>query len=92
MTFVDLIVVDHLHYVDGDDDENEHKSLGDTVKAIRDVSLRIGRPIVLIAHLRKRDARAKQLVATLDDFHGSSNVVKICTQAIIPVGERHLSC
>ncbi len=78
----DLIVVDHLHYVDADDDENEHKSLGDTVKAIRDVSLRIGKPIVLIAHLRKRDSRAKQIVATLDDFHGSSNVVKICTQAI----------
>ena len=78
---VDLIVIDHLHYIDSDD-ENEAKGLGDTVKAIRDVSLRIGKPIILVAHLRKRDQRMKQLVATLDDFHGSSNVVKICTQAI----------
>lgn len=76
-----LIVIDHLHYIDNDD-ENEHRALGDTVKTIRDVSLRIGKPIILIAHLRKRDQRAKQLVATLDDFHGSSNITKICTQAI----------
>lgn len=76
-----LIVVDHLHYIDSDD-ENEHRSLGETVKTIRDVSLRIGVPILLVAHLRKRDARAKQLVATLDDFHGSSNITKIATQVI----------
>lgn len=76
-----LIVIDHLHYVDSDD-ENEARSLGDTVKTIRDVSLRIGVPILLVAHLRKRDSRAKQLIATLDDFHGSSNVTKIATQVI----------
>lgn len=76
-----LIVIDHLHYVDSDDD-NEARALGDTVKTIRDVSLRIGVPILLVAHLRKRDQRAKQLIATLDDFHGSSNVTKIATQVI----------
>ncbi len=76
-----LIVVDHLHYIDSDDD-NEHRGLGDVVKTVRDVSLNIGKPIILIAHLRKRDARAKQLIATIDDFHGSSNISKICTQAI----------
>jgi hypothetical protein len=79
----DLIMVDHLHYVDAvDEDTNEAKSLGDTVKTIRDVSLRIGKPVFLVAHLRKRDQRAKQIVATQDDFHGSSNVVKIATQVI----------
>lgn len=76
-----LIIVDHLHYVDNDD-ENEARALGDTVKTIRDVSLRIGVPILLVAHLRKRDTRSKQLIATLDDFHGSSNVTKIATQVI----------
>jgi len=76
-----LIIVDHLHYVDSDDD-NEARALGDTVKTIRDVSLRIGVPILLVAHLRKRDPRAKQLIATLDDFHGSSNVTKIATQVV----------
>ena len=77
----DLIVVDHLHYIDSDD-ENENRALGETVKVIRDVSLRIGVPILLVAHLRKRDPRAKQLIATLDDFHGSSNITKIATQVI----------
>lgn len=79
-SYTDLIVVDHLHYIDTNDENND--SLGDVVKTVRDVALRIGRPIILIAHLRKRDLRGKQLVATLDDFHGSSNIVKICTQAI----------
>lgn len=78
----DLIVIDHLHYIDASDNEDEHRALGDTVKTIRDISLRIGKPVILIAHLRKRDQRAKQLVATIDDFHGSSNITKICTQAI----------
>jgi len=78
----DLIVIDHLHYIDTDGDESEARALGDTMKTIRDVSLRIGKPVILVAHLRKRDPRAKQLVATLDDFHGSSNVAKIATHAI----------
>lgn len=78
----DLIVIDHLHYVDSGDDENENRALGDTVKTIRDISLRIGKPIIVVAHLRKRDMRLKQLIASLDDFHGSSNITKICTQAI----------
>ncbi len=77
----DLIVIDHLHYIDNDD-ENEQRALGDTVKTIRDVSLRVGKPVILVAHLRKREQGSKRLIATLDDFHGSSNIVKICTQAI----------
>lgn len=80
---VDLIIVDHLHYVDADEDKEENRALGDTVKRIRDVSLRIGKPIILVAHLRKRDQRARQIVPTLDDFHGSSNITKIATHAII---------
>ncbi len=77
----DLIVIDHLHYIDNDD-ENEQRALGDTVKTIRDVSLRIGKPVILVAHLRKREQGSKRLIASIDDFHGSSNITKICTQAI----------
>jgi hypothetical protein len=78
----DLLVVDHLHYVDFDESKSEASGIGDTVKVIRDVSLRIGKPIILVAHLRKRDQRLKQLMPAIDDFHGSSNITKICTQAI----------
>jgi hypothetical protein len=78
----DLIVIDHLHYIDIESDEHETRAVGDVVKTIRDVSLRVGKPVILIAHLRKRELGSKRLLATLDDFHGSSNIVKICTQAI----------
>lgn len=79
---VNLVVVDHIHYVDLGDDTNEARALGDAVKVIRDVSLRVGKPVILVAHLRKRDQRLKQIVAGLDDFHGSSNLVKIATQIV----------
>lgn len=79
---VDLVVIDHLHYVDTDDDANEATALHETMKAIRDVSLRVGKPVLLVAHLRKRDPRLRQLVPSVDDFHGSSNITKIATQVI----------
>lgn len=78
----DLIVVDHLHYIDSDN-ENEARALGDTVKTIRDIALNVGKPVILVAHLRKKEQGSKRLVATIDDFHGSSNITKICTQAIV---------
>lgn len=77
----DLLVIDHLHYVDVAD-ENEARAQGELVKTIRDLALYVGVPVILIAHLRKRDNRARQLVAGLDDFMGSSNIAKIATQAI----------
>lgn len=78
----DLIVVDHLHYIDSKEDSNEATALGETVKTIRDVALNVGKPVLLIAHLRKKDSNSKRLVPTIDDFHGSSNITKICTHAI----------
>lgn len=80
----DLIVVDHLHYIDEDSDANEARALGDTVKAIRDAALLAGKPIILVAHLRKRErGKFRRLIADYEDIHGSSNVVKICTQIVI---------
>lgn len=78
----DLIVIDHLHYIDAQTDRNEAEAIGATVKTIRDLSLNVGKPVILIAHLRKKEQGSKRLIAGLDDFHGSSNITKICTQAI----------
>lgn len=78
----DLIVLDHLHYVDIDD-ENENRGFKATVKMIRDVVLGIGKPMILVVHLRKRDIRARQIVPSLDDVHGSSDIAKIATRAIM---------
>ncbi|HET9063751.1 MAG TPA: AAA family ATPase [Candidatus Binatia bacterium] len=79
----DLIVVDHLHYVDAADTEDENRAVTDLIKMIRDIGLVIGKPFLLVAHLRKRNELAHRVVPTLDDFHGSSNLSKIVTQAIV---------
>lgn len=85
----DLIILDHLHYIDTGDEE-ENVAYARVVKAIRDIVLRYEIPVILVAHLRK-DAVSKgksKIVPALEDFHGSSNVVKIATTAIM-LGRAH---
>lgn len=81
-TQADLIILDHLHYVDVDD-ENENRGFKTIIKMIRDVALGITKPVILIAHLRKRDGKIKRIVPHIEDFHGSSDVIKIVTHAIM---------
>lgn len=81
-TQADLFIVDHLHYVDIDD-ENENRGFKTAIKLIRDVALDIGKPVILIAHLRKGDSRGKTLVPRLEDFHGSSDIIKVVTHSIM---------
>lgn len=77
----DLIIVDHVHYFDFDDD-NENRAMKTLAKAARQLSIHEGRPIVLVAHLRKRDRFNDDLIAGLDEFHGSSDLTKIATRVI----------
>lgn len=81
--WADFVIIDHLHYIDTDAEESETRGLAEIVKTVRDLSLRIGRPVLLVAHLRKRSGADKKIIANIDDFHGSSNITKICTQAIV---------
>ncbi len=78
---VDLIIIDHLHYFDFED-ENENRAVKNVVKKIRDCALIHGKPVILIAHVRKSDRRMKQLIPDIEDFHGSSDTGKICTKAL----------
>lgn len=78
----DLIILDHLHYVDSDD-ENENRGYKRTVKQIRDAAIRIGKPIIVVAHVRKSDRRNEPLIPTIEDFHGSSDIPKIATKAVM---------
>lgn len=78
----DLIVVDHLHYFDFDND-NENKAIAEIVKQIRDMVLINEIPVILVAHLRKAFKATAPLVPELDDFHGTSEIGKIATKAII---------
>ena len=79
----DLVVLDHLHYVDPDEGEDENAGYTRIVKRVRDMSLVAGVPVVLIAHLRKKGLHDRGPVRDLDAFHGSSNLVKQVTQAIM---------
>jgi hypothetical protein len=80
---VDLIILDHLHYVDLDGD-NENAAMKAVVKKLRDLALMLGKPIVVVAHMRKSfSSKNAPLLPSLEDFHGSSDIIKIATTAII---------
>lgn len=77
----DLILIDHVHYFDFDDD-NENRAMKEIAKNVRQLALEEQRPIILVAHLRKRDKQNDDLVAGLEEFHGSSDLFKIATKVI----------
>jgi replicative DNA helicase len=80
----DLIITDHVHYFDLQG-ENENRELSRTMKEIRDISLLTGVPNILVGHLRKENSYSgeRRLVPEISDFHGSSDLSKICTKALI---------
>lgn len=77
----DLFIIDHVHYFDLDDD-NENRAMKQIAKTVRDLALEEGKPIILVAHLRKRDRQNEDLVPGIDEFHGSSDLTKIATKVI----------
>lgn len=79
----DLIILDHFHYVDLPEGDNENRAMTDLVKTIRDVALISRKPFIVVAHIRKRDSRNKALVPDLEDIHGTSNLAKIATKALM---------
>ena len=79
----DLVIIDHLHYIDGRPDETENAAQKAIVQAIRDCSLATGIPVIVVAHLRKADRGSKRLLPELDDFMGSSDIGKVATKAIM---------
>lgn len=76
----ELIIVDHLHYIDLDPRNNEIVEMTAIVKRLRDLALALGKPILCIAHLRK--GAGATLVPGLDDYYGSGNITKIATTCI----------
>lgn len=77
----DLIVLDHLHYVDIED-ENENRGMKAIVKMIQNVAMSIGVPVIVVAHLKKRDLADKGFVPEPERIHGSSDITKIATHII----------
>jgi hypothetical protein len=88
---VDLIVIDHLQYFDIDDPRKEYHETTKIVKAVKDIANFHHVPSVVISHLRKKSH--DRGLPNQEDFFGTSNAVKICSQAIVMCpasdGENH---
>jgi replicative DNA helicase len=80
-TDADLIVIDHLHYFDIQD-ENENRGMTRILKTIADIIQVIQRPVILVSHIRKRGDFDQSLVPDKEDLHGSSNIHKIATKVV----------
>lgn len=79
----DLVVLDHFHYVDTDDAQNENAAQKRIAARLRDMALALGIPVIVVAHLRKKDLRRAALVPDIDEFMGSSDLAKQATHAIL---------
>lgn len=77
----DLLIIDHVHYFDFDDD-NENRAIREIAKQVRTLAIEQQKPIILVAHLRKRDKQNDEIAAGLDEFHGSSDLYKIATKVV----------
>lgn len=77
----DLVIVDHVHYFDFDDD-NENRAIREIAKMARNLVQENNKPIILVSHLRKRDRNNQDLVPGMEEFHGSSDLFKIATKTI----------
>ncbi len=80
----DLIIIDHLHYFDFED-QNENRAMKKLLRALKLVTeAKVNpKPVVMVSHLRKRDKRFPSIVPDLDDFHGSSDISKFATKAVM---------
>lgn len=83
----DLVVIDHLHYFDLG--ENETEGLKRAIHAIRSASICRGKPVILLAHLRKHDRKSEKTLPDLEDFHGHSDIVKVATTVILLAPSKH---
>ncbi len=77
----EMIIVDHIHYFDFDD-ENENRAIKKIAKTARTLALELNKPIILIGHLRKKDRMSNEIVAGLEEFHGSSDLYKIASKVV----------
>ena len=77
--FADLIIVDHLHFLDLDG-KDTHQEISKLMKKIRNLNLHYSKPVIALAHLRKDIIGS---VPALEDFLGSGDIGKVATTAIM---------
>lgn len=77
-----LIILDHIHYISPGDRENEYDHIKKTMWSLRDLINKHEVPIIAMSHLRKESRQNFSLVPTLDEIHGSSEIVKQANHVI----------
>lgn len=81
---IELIIVDHLDYLDRDNpNESDNEHITELMKAIR-TAQEAGAAVVAFSHLRKPVGRVDDLIVPNEnEFIGSSNKIKQATQVIM---------
>lgn len=73
----DLIIVDHLHYLEAESDSmSENQVIKKAVSQLRNFVNTRRKPVILFSHLRKQTKGDKSAVPTLEELHGSSEISK----------------
>lgn len=82
---VNVIIIDHLHYIDRAPKITETEALEKIMKRIRDINLQMGVPIILAAHVKKQQEakRFHTLLPSMDDIYGSGSVSKNATFVVV---------
>lgn len=82
----DLIILDHLDYVDKENpNENDNTHMTSLMKSIRQAQDLYKVAVVAFSHLRKSNGNQKDLpiIPSVDEFCGSSNKVKEATAVVM---------
>lgn len=80
----DLVILDHVDYLDKMDNESEITHITRIMKEIRNAQYAFKVPVIAISHLRKpSSSKIDAIVPSLDEFIGSSNKVKESTVVIM---------
>ena len=81
---VNLIVLDHLDYVDKYDNDTDYTHMNSLMKTIRELQDEYKVAVVAISHLRKAyNSKFSPIIPSIDEFIGSSNKVKEATCVIM---------
>lgn len=77
---VDMIIIDHLHYIHHWGREQETVAIGNTMRGLKEITDITKKPIILISHLKRRNQKDDP---TQHDLHWSSNIWKEATTCIL---------
>lgn len=77
---IDLLVIDHLQYFTLANPKNELTEMTEILMKVKDITNHHKIPVLMVSHLRKKEK--DRGLPSQEDAYGTSNIVKIASQAI----------